>query len=87
MVAEACLLGGESAGRQGCFCTTFGFARLASVFLRCCISWSFANWYVEMGLKMYSGFYFASWLVCELSIFGGFSKLRLMTYEIGNENV
>jgi hypothetical protein len=29
----------------------------------------FANWYVEMGLKMYSGFSFASWLVCEPSIF------------------
>ena len=43
-------------------------------------------WYVEMGLKMYSGFYFASWLVCEPSIFWGFSKLWLMTYEI-NENV
>lgn len=54
-------------------CITFGFARLASVF--CVAGWvgiswglQVANWYVKMGLKMYSGFYFASWLVREPSI-------------------
>ena len=87
MVAEACLLGGKSAGRQGCFVLHSALLD----WLRCfCVAVYPGVLQIGMsrwGLKCIAVSISQAGLFVNRLFFGVFQSFRLMTYEIGNENV